>query len=307
MLKNCENKGVFPLVSVAIITYNQRDFLIECIESVLSQDYPNIEIVVGDDGSTDGTKELLHDYAFRYPGKFVLCLSVENRGITANSNAVHHSCSGDYVAWIGGDDVMFPRKIFLQVEHMEKHPECAICYHDVEVFESASGERLYNFSERHRPRQGDVRVVVRWGTFNCGCSTMVRREMAPSHGFNSDIPMASDWIFWIETLATGGEIQYIDRILSRYRRHGGNITCNNSQLLTSTLKDHFITFGIVLMNNPELHVELRRRVADMLRGVARCHKGSYGKYIFASLGIGFTLKSMIAALLYGLTFGRLRI
>ena len=58
-----------PLVSVAIITFNQAEFLRECIESVLQQDYANLEIVVADDGSTDGTQEMLRDYDRNHPEK----------------------------------------------------------------------------------------------------------------------------------------------------------------------------------------------------------------------------------------------
>lgn len=77
-----------PLVSVCIITYNQKKFLRECIESVLAQDYPNIEIIVGDDASTDGTQEMLREFETTYPDKFVLRLAKINMGITCNSNAV---------------------------------------------------------------------------------------------------------------------------------------------------------------------------------------------------------------------------
>ena len=61
-----------PFISVAIITYNQKVFLEECIESILNQDYPNFEIIVADDCSQDGTKEMLLDYDKMYPNRFVL-------------------------------------------------------------------------------------------------------------------------------------------------------------------------------------------------------------------------------------------
>jgi len=66
-----ENKAK-PLVSVAVITYNQKLYLEECINSILSQDYPNMEIVIADDASTDGTHEMLDKFCRQYPDKFVI-------------------------------------------------------------------------------------------------------------------------------------------------------------------------------------------------------------------------------------------
>src|SRR5690554_3312559 len=107
-----------PLVSIAIVTYNQKHFLKECIESCLAQDYQNTEIVVADDGSTDGTHELLKEFAEKHPGKFVLRISEINQGITKNHNVAQFACSGKYIAWMGGDDLMLPRKISKQVDYM---------------------------------------------------------------------------------------------------------------------------------------------------------------------------------------------
>ena len=120
------NDTKLPLVSISIITYNQKDFLRECIESALAQDYPHLEIVVADDGSKDGTHEMLHDYQARYPDKFVLRLAERNQGITANSNAAHFACTGKYIAWMGGDDLLLPGKIRRQVEFMVALPVCTL-------------------------------------------------------------------------------------------------------------------------------------------------------------------------------------
>ncbi|NLU50229.1 MAG: glycosyltransferase [Syntrophomonadaceae bacterium] len=221
----CEDKN-WPKVSVAIITYNQKDFLRECIESILMQDYPNLEIVVADDGYTDGTHEMLFTYEKQYPGLFKLVLSDKNQGITVNSNRAYFACTGEYIAWMGGDDLMLPGKIHKQVELMEAHPEIAICYHDLEVFDSASGRVLGYFNHgkgRHYPYHGTVEKLILYGTFMGACSVMTRRTCCPKAGFDERIPVASDWLFWIET-AMSGLIAYLPEILGRYRRHAGNIT-----------------------------------------------------------------------------------
>ena len=104
-----------PLVSVAIITYNQKIFLEECIESILLQTYKNIEIIIADDGSSDGTHQLAQNFQENYPDiKFKLALSKLNFGITNNSNLAFENCSGKYIAWMGGDDLMHPKKLKLK-------------------------------------------------------------------------------------------------------------------------------------------------------------------------------------------------
>src|SRR5262245_60854912 len=98
----------YPLVSVGIVTYQHEKFIDECLQSILTQDYPNMEIIIADDGSKDRTPEIVREYANKYPGKFVLRLSEKNRGITANSNEAHFACSGKYIAWMAGDDLLLP-------------------------------------------------------------------------------------------------------------------------------------------------------------------------------------------------------
>lgn len=253
-----------PLVSVAVVTYNQRLFLEECIESVLAQDYPNIEIVVADDASTDGTAEMLRRYDAEYPGKFRLVLSDRNRGITPNSNAAHFACNGKYIAWMGGDDLMLPGKISTQVAFMESHPECSICYHDLDVFESESNRSIRLRSHGQQPRCGDIRTAIRYSTFNGACSTMVRRRDTPPHGFDSRLPVASDWLYWIETLAGGGRIEFIDSVLGRYRRHAGNVTRRAQAGFNQASLDHFTSCHIVYSKFPEYSQEVQSVYASLL-------------------------------------------
>ncbi|HHO42468.1 MAG TPA: glycosyltransferase, partial [Epsilonproteobacteria bacterium] len=243
----CEEK--LPLVSVAIITYNQKEYLKECIESVLAQDYENIEIVIADDCSTDGTQDMLKEYDKKYPNKFVLKLSDKNQGITKNSNLAHFACSGKYIAWMGGDDLMLSGKIRKQVEYMEENQECTICYHNLDVFQSDTNETLYYFNKKTK-YEGDVYTSIKYGTFNGACSTMIRASKAPKNGFNETIPVASDWLYWVETLHNGGTINYIDEVLGRYRRHDNNVTKKTSSITQNQI-DHLNSCHIILSLYPE--------------------------------------------------------
>lgn len=293
-----------PLVSIAIITYNQKDFLRECIESCLSQDYPNIEIVVADDGSTDGTHELLEEYAMKYPGKFMLRLSKKNQGITKNSNSAHFACSGKYIAWMGGDDLMLPGKISKQVDYMERHPDCTISYHDLDVFDSNTGKTLYKGSQKVKPREGGLRTYIKHGGFNGACASMVRRDKTPKHGFNELLPVASDWCYWLDSLANGGEIRYIPEVLARYRRHSGNVTAVKNYIGQNHL-DHLNTCNYVISRYPEYSKEALYRYAMNIRSLRkRMPYMSALLFVIRSTG---DLRSIFGALVYVMTFGGVKL
>ncbi len=241
---------MLPKVSVAIPSYNQKDFLRECLESVLAQDYQNLEIVVSDDGSTDGTQEMLKEYDKKYPGLFKLVLNEKNQGITANNNTAYFNCTGKYIAWVDGDDLMFPGKIRKQVELMESHPNCVFCFHNLEVFDSDSGKviKYYLDPKRKFPPQGrNVENIVKFGGFVGRASQFFRRSACPPQGFDNRMTRSADWLFMIET-ASKGETKYIPEVLGRFRWHQNNVT----KKIGSDLSTKFLTLGIVEWKLPHL-------------------------------------------------------
>lgn len=298
------NESELPLVSVAIITYNQKGYLRECIESVLTQDYSNLEVVVADDGSTDGTQDMLREYAAKYPGMFVLVLSDKNRGITNNSNSAHFACSGKYIAWMGGDDLMLSDKINKQVNFMENNPDCTICYHDLDVFESHTGRRINLFSEKNKPREGGVKVSIRHGVFNGACSSMVRKNKTPEYGYDESIPVASDWLYWVETLMNGGEIRYINEVLGRYRRHDGNVT-NIKAGIGQNVLDHLNSCNLIMTKYPKYFKHAIYRQLNVLVGVRK--QGEYFSIVWAAARLTFQPKYWAAVVIYIVTFGVLQV
>jgi glycosyltransferase involved in cell wall biosynthesis len=293
-----------PLVSIAVITYNQKDFLKECIESILIQDYENIEIVIADDCSNDGTQFMLQEYQLKFPGKFVLVLSEKNLGITKNSNRAHFACSGKYIFWMGGDDLMLPGKIFKQVSYMENNPSCSICYHNLEVFESTTNTTLFLLNNSHNSFTGDFKKVVSKGVFNGACSTVVRSEKSPKKGFDERIPIASDWLYWMQTLLNGGEIKYIDEVLGRYRRHNNNVT--NNLLKFNGQIDHLNSCTIMLLEVPQYSREILKRYYEILRSLRIYDPKNYYSWLLASLNVSINLKTLFLLLVYCISFGKIK-
>ena len=228
---------MWPKISVHLPSYQQREFLREAVESVLAQGYPSLEIVVGDDGSTDGTHEMLREYERRHPGLFVLVLATENRGTTANWNQILPRCTGEYVAWLDGDDIWLPGKLHQQVEYMQAHPEVALSYTNADIFDSGSGLTLrFQHEPRRNPfRQGGAEQMLRSATFFVTSTVMARRSAIPAWGADARLKFTSDWLLWLDT-ARNGKIGYIEPVLTRYRMHAHNITKRGDGMLAEQLE-----------------------------------------------------------------------
>lgn len=296
-------KQNMPLVSIAIVTYNQKGYLRECIESCLEQNYPNFEIVIADDCSTDGTQDMLREYEAAYQSKFILRLAEKNQGITPNSNAAHFACSGKYIAWMGGDDLMLPGKITKQVEFMENNPDCTICYHNLDVFDSKTDKTLYFFNDKLK-LNGNIKTAIRYGTFNGACSNIVRAEKTPVHGFDNRLPVASDWLYWVETLSNGGTINYIDDVLGRYRRHSNNIT-RKEDFVTQNELDHFLSCQIILAKFPQYFNDVMYVYSKRMLGLR--YKVNYITCLWRSFCLRPSIKVVGGLCIYLFSFGKVKL
>jgi glycosyltransferase involved in cell wall biosynthesis len=236
-----------PLVSILIISYNQEDFIEEALVSALEQDYQNLEIIVSDDGSTDSTSYIIKRYAEQYPDKIVPIVDVENLGITGNSNRGLKRCKGKYIAFQGGDDVLLPGKISAQVAWFEQNDNHALCYHDMDVFLSETNETLYYQSERYKFHEGGAEKILTHGAYFGGTTAMIRANRAGQLQFDYRVPIASDWLFWYEAVAScQGIVGYVDGVYARYRRHKHNITNQSDHEIIEAMR----TLDIIAQKYP---------------------------------------------------------
>lgn len=125
-----------PKLSVAMITYNHEKFIEQALDSVLMQKVDfEYEIIIGDDISTDRTREILLRYQQQHPDTIRLLLYETKMGPGGNLYNVLHNCSGEYVALLEGDDYWSaPQKLQTQVDYLDAHPRCVLCSHPVEIY-----------------------------------------------------------------------------------------------------------------------------------------------------------------------------
>ena len=213
-------------VSVVVLTYNHENFILEALNSIESQDFSNIELIIGDDASSDDTRTLIEAFEKKSRLRFKKNFSKENVGITRNLNSCLSLCSGNIIFLLGGDDLFLPGKISAQVSHFLNDSSISISYHDVEVFDSDSNRTLYYYNDIHGRQEGGASVLVERGAFNCGSSVAIKNINLPM--CDERIKYASDWLWYIEVLmGSGGEIKFLDGIYARYRRHENNVTGNS--------------------------------------------------------------------------------
>jgi glycosyltransferase involved in cell wall biosynthesis len=201
-----------PLVSVITPSFHSGEFLEETIESVLAQDYPRVEYLVMDGGSTDGTLAILE----RYRGRLEFVSAPDGGAADAINRGFRRSC-GEILAWLGADDVYLPGAIAAAVEAMSAAPDAAVVYGEASWIDE-SGKRLgrYPTVAPYTPAMFRRECCV------CQPACFMRREAVESVGLlDASLESAFDYDLWIR-LSQRYEFRAIARELACSRMHRRN-------------------------------------------------------------------------------------
>ena len=225
-----ENKSVE--VSICCITYNQKEYVREALDSFLSQKMDvNFEIIVHDDASTDGTAEIVKEYIERYPNIIKGILQNENQFSKGNRRVLLNNllpvATGKYIAVCEGDDYWCDvDKLHRQLEFIKAHPECAVCVHRTEIIHengSATGATVPSMELETGIISSDdyINRVFRENRhlFHTSSILFPRKAVESIVGCLPEfmkVSEAGDRALFLY-LATKGDIAYIDRIMSKYR------------------------------------------------------------------------------------------
>ena len=208
-----------PLVSVCMTAYNHEAYLAEAIEGVLMQRTAfGVELVLGEDCSTDRTAAICREYAARYPGRIRLVAGPENVGWRANYRRTVAACRGKYVAFCDGDDRWCdPLKLQMQAELLEADPSCGMCYTRTEKADGRRGVREY--LPQGEPST-DFRSLLRSYTIG-NCSAMGRRDLLERFYAEVRPELRSEWLtgdvpMWL-WVAAHARIAFIDRVAAVHR------------------------------------------------------------------------------------------
>jgi len=226
-----------PLVSAIVPVYNGERFLAQALDSALAQTMHDLEIVVVDDGSTDGSGALAEHYASRHPG-IVRVHHQPNRGLCHARNAALNLARGEYFALLDADDIWLPHHLEESVDMLQRRPRVALVHADIERID-VDGNSL-GCATRYwdRLRADPFRVLFLRHEHVC-CPTAVFRRNAIERAGNFDPQFnrmgCEDRDLWLR-IAVIAEIRYLGNVHARYRLHGANMSSNFSKMLQARMR-----------------------------------------------------------------------
>lgn len=206
--------------------YNQAHFVVETVQSVLDQTYPNVEVIVVDDGSSDdGALQLTSSFADQ-----ISIVRQRNLGPGAAVNAGVRAASGEYVVLLGGDDKCMPERVEHQIEILEGSSSDIVFCRPTLIGDA--GEQLSDDQEKVFFRK-DVAPVIALEelffkeNFLCAPTATMRADVFKKLGrFHEGLIQLQDYEFWLRALAQGLTLKLFERPVVSYRRHTNNLSSN---------------------------------------------------------------------------------
>lgn len=212
-----------PLVSIVIPCYNHAQYVQETIQSVIDQDYENIELIIIDDGSKDSSvvaigeiipacKERFARFEFKHR---------PNRGLCATLNEALEWCEGDYLSCIASDDIMLQDKTSYQVSYLNANKKAIGVFGGIYILDDAKGNIKTSLRKARRNNFNDIFTYKH----HLPAPTQMLRLAAVKDvgGYREDL-IIEDWSMWLFLTEHGGTLDYVERVFTKYRRHSGNLS-----------------------------------------------------------------------------------
>jgi glycosyltransferase involved in cell wall biosynthesis len=200
-----------PSFSVVIAAYEAEDTIAEAVESALSQTEPPLEVIVCDDGSTDGTARALASYHDR-----IVYLRKENGGAASALNTAFRATGGDYVVVLDSDDVFLPRRLEALSEVLVARPDLDILTTDAYI--EVNGRVLRRvYTKGWRFDSDDQRAAILRRNFVFGHVAVRRSRVEKADGWDESFRITYDWDLWVRLVLAGARVGLVATPLSRYR------------------------------------------------------------------------------------------
>lgn len=253
------------LVSIGIASYNNARYIEQMLESVRSQTYPSIELVIVDDCSTDNSVEVITNWLARtaYPATFVQ--RTTNQGIVRTFSECRANAHGEYVSWVGSDDVLAPDMAAQIVGEFGRQGEtCAVVYADCRIIDSEGREiapsfvRYFNPAFADNPPQGNAIVPLLNGFYLPALTATIRHSALDKVGEYDLSLYSEDLDMWLR-LSRHFNFAYQPANLGAYRVHNASAMITNRLALNET---YFRIYRKGYFEGAEEWAAARRRLVD---------------------------------------------
>lgn len=256
-----------PIASISCVTYNQKNFIGQAIESFLAQKttFP-FEIIIGEDCSTDGTREIVYNYRDKYPDIIRIVTSEKNVGPLINGYRVKKQCRGKYIAICDGDDYWIdPLKLQKQVDFLEANPDYIMIYTDIENIDE-DGVMIpttpFYEMQKSKYRSGDIFFNLLQGNFInnltvCYRSATINEFLAKKDLLTKKKWYVYDYWYWLQ-IAKNHKIKFLNEKTAAYRIHKSGISRNNSFVQKRTPFVLFDAFSLI--NRKEIDTPEKRSI-----------------------------------------------
>lgn len=230
------DKNIF---SIVVLSYNQKSLIKETLNSIYNQSFKNIELVISDDASTDNTQKIINEWVNEHKNRFVnviINFNEKNLGISANHTAGIKLATGEFVKYIGGDDILLPDAIQKMNEFLISHKEARFCASKIKMF-YRKNDKYVTFGEIPEKRvfnqlktlnsSEQFKILVQPGNI-IGPSTFFRKSVFEQYGyFDTKFRTFEDWHQWLKFLLNGERLFLLDDYTVSYRKHANSVSTSS--------------------------------------------------------------------------------
>ncbi len=222
-----------PKITIIAVCFNQEKWVEETLNSILQQNYPDIQLIIADDGSTDTSKQIIRNWIKGNAPHTMFIDHEKNMGLTKNINSTLPFIQGDFFQIFGCDDIMLPHKISWQVKLFEENPSVGVIYSDMQIIDADGQKRGESYFEKHtykKPMSGNIYEELIDRFIISSPSVLIRRNVLDKlKTFNESLDY-EDHDFFLRA-ARDFSFLYMPEITVLYRVSGFSLSTASSNEL----------------------------------------------------------------------------
>lgn len=222
------------LVSIIIPAYNVENYVSQTLETIIRQTYHNMEIIIVNDGSTDGTEKIIQEYAKK--DNRIIIFNQINKGLSAARNSGLKIAKGEYLCIFDADDIMMPEKIELQFNLLEDNPLGDFVYSKVLYFTTGVDDVYIRDLSTPNGATAVYKTLLRYGNFISPNSVFFKRSVFEKFGgFDENLRSSEDFDYWLHLAQNDVNILHLDKYLTLCRGRKDSLTSDSVTMYSSVI------------------------------------------------------------------------